>query len=77
MDETPWIRGLLVRESHRGRGVDRLLVAAAEASARALGHGTVYTATTRIERLAVRRGWEVFRRIEHDGSPMAWLRKSF
>ena len=75
MDETPWIRGLLVERGYRGRGVDRLLIAAAESAAQRLGHRVVYSATTRIECLALRRGWEVFRRLEHDGAPMAWLRK--
>ena len=29
-----------------------------------------------VERLAVRRGWRVFRRIEHEGAPMAWMSRS-
>jgi GNAT superfamily N-acetyltransferase len=76
MPQTPWIRGLWVLPAYRGRGVDRRLIAVAESAARQLGHGVLYAATTRIERLARRRGWEVFHRLEHDGAEMAWMRRS-
>jgi len=75
MPESPWIRGLLVLPAWRGRGVDRRLILAAENAAREMGFESVYAATAVIETLARRRGWEVFRRIDHDGQPMAWMRK--
>jgi GNAT superfamily N-acetyltransferase len=75
MPETPWVRQLYVLPEHRGRGVDRVLGAAIADEARALGFPCFYAATNRIERLLTRRGWELYRRIEHDGAPMAWLRK--
>ena len=74
MDETPWVRQLFVFPRHRGHGIDRALIGAIERAARALGFTRLYAATNRIEPLLVRRGWEVFQRIEHEGRPMAWLR---
>lgn len=75
MAQTPWVRQFFVFPRVRGRGVDRALAAAVERRARELGHARLYAATNRIERLLVRRGWEVFDTIEHEGRPMAWLRK--
>ena len=73
MPETPWVRGLWVAPSHRGRGVDRLLMRAVEDAARGQGFTRIYAGTTSIERLGARWGWHVFRRVEHRGEPMAWL----
>ena len=75
MDESPWVRQLFVLPEYRGRGVDRLLGAAVVDQARMLGLPCLYAATNRIERLLARRGWELYRHVEHDGQPMAWLRK--
>lgn len=75
MPETPWIRQLYVFPPYRGRGVDRALMAAIEEAARQRGFGVLYAATDRIERLLARRGWRVVRRMEHEGEPLAWLRK--
>ena len=75
MGESPWVRQLFVLPEHRGHGIDRLLGAAIEGEARDLGFPCLYAATNRIERLLARRGWELYRRIEHDAKPMAWLRK--
>ncbi|APV48353.1 hypothetical protein BWI17_00815 [Betaproteobacteria bacterium GR16-43] len=75
MPETPWVRGLLVLPPWRGRGIDRMLANAAEDAARAMGYTTAYAATTSIERLILRRGWSVFKRVEHQGQSFAWLRK--
>jgi GNAT superfamily N-acetyltransferase len=75
MEETPWVRQLLVLPEHRGRGIDRALGAAIEGSARGLGYPWLYAGTTRIEALLCRRGWEIHRRVLHDGQRMAWLRK--
>lgn len=76
MPETPWIRGFYVVPERRGTGIDRLLARAAEDAALALGFTTLYSATTGIENLAVRRGWKVFRRIDHAGEPMAWMSRA-
>jgi GNAT superfamily N-acetyltransferase len=70
-----WVRGLYVRPEYRGRGVDRMLLSAVEREARNRGFDALYAATTRIERLALRRGWRVIRRLDHEGEPMAWLRR--
>jgi GNAT superfamily N-acetyltransferase len=73
--QTPWVRQLLVLPRHRGRGVDRLLLAAVEERARALGYGRLYAATHRIERLLARRGWESFASVDHEEGPLAWMTK--
>lgn len=75
MPETPWVRQLYVMPRFRGRGLDRLLGCAIEKEARDLGFPTLYAATNRIERLLTRRGWELYRRVEHDGQPMAWFQR--
>jgi hypothetical protein len=76
MNETPWVRGLLVLLPYRGGPAYRLLAAAAEDAARSLGYRTLYAATTSIEPLIARRGWEVFRRFEREGEAFTWLRKT-
>ena len=76
MAETPWVRGLLVFPRYRGGAVFRALEAAVERYASAYGYPCLYAGTTSIERLLVRRGWKVFRRIDHEGEPMAWLRRN-
>jgi GNAT superfamily N-acetyltransferase len=73
MEHSPWVRGLYVLRSHRGRGIDRLLMRAVEHEARARGYDRMYASTTRIERLGERWGWKVFHRLDHHGEPMAWL----
>ncbi|MGZ5650614.1 MAG: GNAT family N-acetyltransferase [Usitatibacter sp.] len=73
MAESPWVRGLYVMPGHRGRGVDRMLLRAVEREALDRGFKVLYAATTRIERLALRRGWRVFRRLEHEDESMAWM----
>lgn len=76
MAETPWVRGLWVHPEYRGRGVERLLLRAVEDEARRRGFDSLYAGTTSIERLAVRRGWRVFRRLQHEGEEMAWMVKT-
>jgi GNAT superfamily N-acetyltransferase len=73
MEQTPWVRGLWVERSRRGRGIDRLLMRVLEDEARRRGFRRIYAATNRIERLGARWGWKVFQRVEHRGEPMAWL----
>ena len=75
MAETPWVRQLYVFPRHRDGRVFRALAAALEQRAAQLGFRWLHAATVSIEPLLARRGWEVFRRVEHDGQPMAWLRK--
>jgi len=76
MAETPWVRGLLVFPEHRGGAVFRALESGIERHARAQGFACLHAGTTSIERLLSRRGWQVFRRIDHHGEPMAWMRKA-
>jgi GNAT superfamily N-acetyltransferase len=75
MAESPWVRGLLVFPEHRGGRVFRALESAVERHARDHGYSHLYAGTTAIERALSHRGWEVFRRISHEGADMAWMRK--
>ena len=75
MEHTPWVRQFFVFPRHRGRGVDRALGRAVEQEARRLGFASLFAATNRIEKLLARRGWEAFEVVDHEGRPMAWLRK--
>jgi len=75
MPESPWVRGLLVFPEFRGGGVFRALESAVERHARDHGYSYLYAGTTAIERSLSRRGWELFRRVPHDGQDMAWMRK--
>ena len=75
MQESPWVRGLLVLPEHRGGVVFRALESAVERYAHACGFPVLHAGTTSIERLLARHGWHVFRRIDHQGHAMAWLKK--
>jgi GNAT superfamily N-acetyltransferase len=76
MLETPWVRGLLVFPEFRGGAVFSALESAVERHALAHGFPCLHAGTTSIERLLSRRGWRVFRRIQHQGDPMAWMKKT-
>ena len=75
MPETPWVRQFYVFPRHRGRGVGDRLLRAVQENARSRSFERLHVATSSIEPMLTRRGWEVFRRTDHDGEPMAWLRK--
>ena len=75
MAQTPWVRGLLVLPRWRGGPAFRMLGDTVEQAARAMGFGYLHAATTSIERLIVRQGWEVFERPERGGERFAFLRK--
>ena len=76
MDETPWVRQLLVLPQHRGHGVYPALAGAIEGRARELGFKRLHAATNRIAPLLTRQGWVVFREVEVEGEKLAWLRKT-
>ena len=75
MPESPWVRGLLVFPEFRGGGVFRALESAVERHARDHGYSHLYAGATAIERSLSRRGWELVRRVPHNGQDMAWMRK--
>ncbi len=74
MEPSPWVRGLLVFAQFRGGRVLRALESAVESYAREAGFTHLHAGTTSIERALARRGWEVFRRVPHEGTEMAWMR---
>jgi GNAT superfamily N-acetyltransferase len=73
--ETPWVRGLYVVPEARGMRIGPKLIEAVEKEARRRDFRTIHAATTRIESYLVKQGWQVFRRLEHKGEAMAWLRR--
>jgi GNAT superfamily N-acetyltransferase len=76
MAETPWVRGLYVVPEARGKRVGPGLIEAVEEEAKRRGYQSIHAATTRIESYLVKQGWEVFRRVDQGGEPMAWLRRA-
>jgi len=54
---TPSVVGLLVRPSHRRRGVATALLQGAEALARRLGLARIFISTTTLGELLLRTGW--------------------
>jgi len=76
MAETPWVRGLYVVPEARGKRVGPGLIEAVGQEAKQRGYRAMHAATTRIEGYLVKQGWEVFRRVDHKGEPMAWLRRA-
>jgi GNAT superfamily N-acetyltransferase len=75
MPESPWVRGLLVFPEFRGGAVFRALESAVEAYAHESGFSHLYAGITSMEPMLSRRGWQVFRRLSHEGEDMAWMRK--
>ena len=53
----PWLAALLVRPEHRGRGVARMLIAAIEREARAVGTAALYCSTETLGCVLVQRDW--------------------
>lgn len=75
MAETPWIRGFWVLPERRRQGIGGALLAAVERAAWNMAIRRVHAATTGIEAVLSHHGYKVFHRFEHEGQPMAWMRK--
>lgn len=60
--EGPWLIGLAIAPRHRCQGHATLLIARAEAAARAAGAQWLYCTTIAASRLLARRGWADLRR---------------
>lgn len=72
---TPWLAGVVVDPSARGRGHGARLVRAVEAAAREAGITTLWLYTHTAEPLYARLGWEVVERFEHGGHLCALMRR--
>ena len=73
---SPWLAGLYVKESWRGRGVGRKLVSAIELKAMALGIKHLYLYTPKSELFYSNLAWSVFSREEYHNVPVTIMEKS-
>ncbi len=74
-DLTPWLASLYVVPAHRGRGLGRTLVRAAEEEARSLGITTLYLYTPEHESFYAALGWERFEQCEYRAVPVTVMRR--
>lgn len=73
---SPWIGGLLVDETWRGKGVGVALLAGAEAAAARLGHPWLHlSCKPEVEHFYARAGWELMHRTVSLGDEVAVMRK--
>jgi predicted N-acetyltransferase YhbS len=74
-DLTPWLAGLYVKESWRGKGVGAELVRAIEQKALELGDNHLYLYTPKSESFYRRLGWGLMERSEYHGSLVSLMDK--
>ncbi|MBL8577911.1 MAG: GNAT family N-acetyltransferase [Mesorhizobium sp.] len=72
-DLTPWLAGLVVAETHRGKGIGSALVSAVERHAEASGVETLYLYSWHARRFYAARGWTEMQAFMQDGEPMALM----
>ncbi|MFD1986051.1 GNAT family N-acetyltransferase [Mesorhizobium newzealandense] len=72
-DLTPWLAGLVVDSSHRGRGIATALVRATEAHAAALGVETRYLYTWDARDFYAALGWNTVEIFGQDNETMALM----
>ncbi|WP_246679836.1 GNAT family N-acetyltransferase [Mesorhizobium sp. B2-3-5] len=69
-DLTPWLAGLVVDTSHRGKGIGTALVDAIEAHAASVGVETLYLYTWEARDFYTALGWIWVETFEQDGETM-------
>lgn len=74
-DLTPWLASLYVVPAHRGRGLGRSLVRAAEEEARSLGITRLYLYTPEHEGFYAALGWERFAQCDYRGEAVTVMRR--
>jgi predicted N-acetyltransferase YhbS len=74
-DLTPWLASLFVLPAHRGRGLGRALVRAAEAEAHALGVGELFLYTPEHEDFYTALGWERCEQCAYRTVPVTIMRR--
>jgi GNAT superfamily N-acetyltransferase len=72
---SPWLASLYVLPSHRGRGLGRAMVRAAEEEASALGVAELYLYTPAHERFYLALGWETFDRCNYRETSVTIMRR--
>ena len=73
---SPWIGGLLVDETWRGKGLGTALLAEAEATAVALGYSSLYlSCEADVEHFYQHLGWTLMRRTLSCGDEVALMKK--
>lgn len=66
-ERSPWLGGLLVQPTRRGRGVGLALIERAKTEARRLGFARLHALTAEAGPVFERAGWRLVERIELDG----------
>ena len=72
---SPWLSGMFVVATHRGRGIGSALLAACEAEAAGLGVESLYLYTHSAEDFYRRYGWSVVARDAYGGETVAIMSK--
>jgi GNAT superfamily N-acetyltransferase len=75
-DLTPWLAGVFVVPRARGRGYAARLVVAVEQQASAAGIPMLWLYTGKAERIYVRAGWQTIETVQHNGRPVALMRRT-
>jgi GNAT superfamily N-acetyltransferase len=75
LDLTPWLAGLYVSVPRRRQGIGAALVAAIEKTAHDFGVARLYLYTPESENFYSRLGWNVKKRVEYHGYPVALMQK--
>jgi GNAT superfamily N-acetyltransferase len=74
-DLSPWLASLYVVPAHRGRGLGRVLVRAAEEEARSLGITELFLYTPEHEDFYAALGWERVEECEYRTTPVTIMRR--
>jgi N-acetylglutamate synthase-like GNAT family acetyltransferase len=72
---TPWLASLIVKKSHRGKGIGKRLLSAAEKKAKALGFKSLYLYTTTAQKFYEENGWTEVQRMTRRGNKIVVLEK--
>ena len=72
---SPWLAGLYVPPSLRGRGIGRFLLDAGEAAACKMGISVIYTGTSTANTMLVAREWLPLEEVEYHGHKLTLYRK--
>ncbi len=76
LELAPWLAGLYVAGSWRGKGIGTKLMDAIEEEARGLGFKDLFLYTPVSESFYLRKGWQVVDRTWYGGSPVTLMEKN-
>lgn len=76
LDLSPWLSGVLVGKSHRGRGIGLALCNRVVEEASDLGFGCIYLFTPDAQKFYVRQSWKERENTQYFGIPVTIMSKS-